>query len=183
MKTNHKHTILVVDDSKAIVSLNVGLLSDEFTVATAYSGEEAIELFMKIKPTVILLDVEMPGIDGIEVCRRIQKLDDGLYTPIIFVTSRGDSNTIAEALNAGGEGYMTKPYSAQELKARIHAAIRTKTLMNELQHANAIIEKERDSIAKIQRSLLPKDLPHLTGYNFFSDYKPSSKAGGIIMIL
>ena len=120
----------------------------------------------------------MPGINGFEVCRRIKELDEGNFTPIIFVTSCGDVDSITEGLDAGGEGYLTKPFDAQELKARINAAIRTKNLLNDLERANASIERERDVIAKIQRSLLPKSLPEIPGFNFFCDYQPSSKAGG-----
>lgn len=174
----NKPTVLAVDDSRAVVSLTTRLLGGDFNVIPAYSGEEAIDQFKKEKPSVILLDVEMPGINGFEVCRRIKELDEGNFTPIIFVTSCGDVDSITEGLDAGGEGYLTKPFDAQELKARINAAIRTKNLLNDLERANASIERERDVIAKIQRSLLPKSLPEIPGFNFFCDYQPSSKAGG-----
>jgi serine phosphatase RsbU (regulator of sigma subunit) len=120
----------------------------------------------------------MPGMNGFDVCRQIKEMDTDNFTPILFITSRDDINSIKEGLDSGGEDYLTKPFNEDELKARINAAIRTKNLLNELEKANAYIEKERDVIANIQRNLLPKSLPEIPGFNFFSEYKPTSKAGG-----
>jgi serine phosphatase RsbU (regulator of sigma subunit) len=170
--------ILVVDDSKTVVSLISKLLSDDYLVLSAHSGEEAIELYKNENPSAILLDVEMPGMNGFDVCREIKSLDAHNFTPILFITSRDDISSIKEGLDSGGEGYLTKPFNEVELKARINAAIRTKNLLSELEKANAYIEKERDVIANIQRNLLPKTLPDISGFNFFSEYKPTSKAGG-----
>lgn len=173
-----KPTVLVVDDSKTVVSLIKRLIESEFNIIPAYSGVEALEKYREIKPALILLDVDMPGMNGFEVCRRIKEMDGAAFTPIIFVTGQKDIESLTEGLNSGGEDYLTKPFNPRELKARINAAIRTRTLLYKLEMANAHIEKERDIIAQLQKGLLPDAPPEISGFKFFCDYQPSSKAGG-----
>ncbi len=81
-------------------------------------------------------------------------------------------------LKVGAEDYLTKPFESEELLARIHAVLRTQKLYNQLMEAYAIIDEGRDTIARIQKSLICKELPNIPGFNFFADYQPSSKASG-----
>lgn len=171
-------TILVVDDSKSIVLLIKEMLKSEFNILTASNGLEAVEACRKDKPDMVLMDVEMPLMDGYEACRRIKALNGSSFTPVIFITSKSDLKSIKEGLQSGAEDYLTKPFEPEELLARVNAGIRTKRLYNQLAQANAIIERERDIIAEIQRSLLCDTPPTVEGLKFFCDYQPSSKAGG-----
>jgi serine phosphatase RsbU (regulator of sigma subunit) len=169
---------MVVDDSKSIVLLIGEMLKNEFNVLTASNGQEAVEMCEKERPDMVLMDVEMPIMNGYEACRRIKSMNTTIFTPIIFITGKKDLTSIKEGLQSGAEDYLTKPFAPEELRARIHAGLRTKRLHTQLAQANAIIERERDVIADIQRSLLCDAPPNIQGLSFFCDYQPSSKAGG-----
>jgi sigma-B regulation protein RsbU (phosphoserine phosphatase) len=178
MTAKRRETILVVDDIQANVLLISKILQKEYNVIQAFSGMEAIEKYLAEKPDLILLDVVMPGIDGYETCRRIKELERNTFTPILFLTAQDDLQSKKEGLMSGAEDFISKPVEMGELTARINAALRTKNLYRQLSDANAEIERERDVIARIQRSLLPETVPDTPGYDFFCDYQPSSKAGG-----
>lgn len=173
-----RFTILVVDDSKSIVLLITEMLKNDFNVIAANNGLAAVEAFQKEPPDMILMDVEMPVMDGYEACRRIKALSASTFVPVIFVTSKKDLKSLKEGLLCGADDYLTKPFEPEELQARINAILHTKRLYNQLAQANAVIERERDLIASIQRSFLCDAPPNIPGFSFFCDYHPSSKAGG-----
>lgn len=171
-------TILVVDDSRPQGYFIKKVLEQDYETLVAFDGMEALELYKQEKPDLILLDIEMPEMDGFEVCRRVKAMSGDTFLPIIFLTSKSDVNSLIKGLQIGAEDYLTKPFAPEELIARIRAALRTKKLYNQLEAANAIIEQERDVIANIQRGLLCDSPPKIPGLKFFMDYQPSSKAGG-----
>jgi two-component system KDP operon response regulator KdpE len=114
--------ILVVDDEpqlRAVLRSTLSALG--FVVADAESGEAAIEMVRKEKFDLILLDVNMPGFGGLETCRTMRQRSD---VSIIMLTVRGRSQDKIEALNAGADGYVTKPFDVNELLARIRATLR-----------------------------------------------------------
>lgn len=115
-------TILVVDDEPQIRRvLRATLSGDGYEVIEAKNGEEAIELVVKEHPDLILLDVNMPGMTGLEACRKIRLSFDG---PIIMVTVRSAEKDKVVALDSGADDYVVKPFSMEELRARIRAALR-----------------------------------------------------------
>ncbi|NIQ01851.1 MAG: response regulator, partial [Nitrospinaceae bacterium] len=171
-------TLLVVDDSRTQVSFMKNILEKEYEIRTAYNGLEAVEQFRDHRPDLVLLDIEMPHMNGYEACREIKAIGRDTFVPIIFITSKNDLQSLKKGLQIGAEDYLTKPFHPEELRARIQVMLRTKSLYNQLEEANAIIEKERDTIANIQRSLLCDEPPEIEGFRFFTDYQPSSKAGG-----
>ena len=174
----HRPKILIVDDSKVIILLIKSVLDEDYHTVTASDGLQAIEVNKKEKPDLILMDVEMPNMDGYEACKIIKEQSKNTFTPIIFITSKNDLQSIKTGLKAGSEDYLTKPFEPEELMVRVQAVLRTKKLYNQLTEAYAIIDRERDTIAQIQKSLLCQELPQISGFNFFADYQPSSKAGG-----
>ena len=114
--------ILVVDDDPQLRrAFRVILTSQGSTVIEARDGNEAIEEIKADCPDLVLLDINMPGIDGFETCRRIRERSD---VPIIVVTVRGDEKDKVLALDAGATDYIVKPFGTQELLARIRAAAR-----------------------------------------------------------
>jgi two-component system KDP operon response regulator KdpE len=114
--------ILVVDDEPQIRRvLRSTLTSHGYVISEAKNGEEAIELARKGKPDLILLDVNMPGISGLETCREIRR---GSNAPIIMLTVRNAERDKVLALDAGADDYVTKPFGIEELLARIRAALR-----------------------------------------------------------
>jgi phosphoserine phosphatase RsbU/P len=171
-------TILVVDDSKAQASFIKKTLDDDYETILATSGLEGLEKYKEIKPDLILLDIEMPHMNGYEVCRRLKAMTENTFVPVIFLTSNTDLDSLTMGLHIGGEDFLTKPFAPEELKARVQAALRTKKQYSQLETAHATVEKERDIIANIQKGLLCDEPPDIEGMRFFTDYQPSSKAGG-----
>ena len=114
--------ILVVDDEPQIRRVLRSTLSFRgYTISEATSGEEALELVPKLKPDLILLDVNLPGISGVDTCREIRRSSDA---PIIMLTVRNAERDKVVALDAGADDYVTKPFGIEELLARIRASLR-----------------------------------------------------------
>ena len=114
--------ILAVEDDERIRSAVKLALEDEgWTVDEAESGEQAIDLFSRTQPDVVLIDIMLPGIDGFELCRTIRRTSD---VPVVMVTARNDTHDIVAGLEAGADDYLTKPFAAKELSARIRALLR-----------------------------------------------------------
>jgi two-component system KDP operon response regulator KdpE len=114
--------ILIVDDEPNILAAVAPLLrSRGYDVLTTMSGKGAIELVERDNPDLIVLDLGLPDIDGVEVCRLLR---DGRVTPIIVLSARGAERDKVAALDAGADDYVTKPFGAEELLARIRVALR-----------------------------------------------------------
>lgn len=114
--------ILIIEDDKTILNfLSISLKTNGYRFETAGSGLEGISLFLANSPDVILLDLGLPDIDGIEVIRQIRESSD---VPVIVVSARGQEREKVEALDAGADDYITKPFSIGELLARVRAALR-----------------------------------------------------------
>src|SRR5437762_4857582 len=114
--------VLIVDDEPSILAAMAPLLrSRAYEVSTATSGKGALEAVEHDKPDLIILDLGLPDMDGIEICRLIR---DGSATPIIVLSARGKEADKVEALDAGADDYVTKPFGREELLARIRAALR-----------------------------------------------------------
>ena len=115
-------SVLVIEDDvriRRIVAMS--LRAEGLDVREAGSGEEGLATLGEHEVDVILLDLMLPGIDGFEVCRRIRQTSD---TPVIMVTARADSSDVVDGLEAGADDYVTKPFVARELSARIRALVR-----------------------------------------------------------
>ena len=116
------HRILVVDDEKLIVKgIKFSLEQESMEVDAAYDGEEAFKLAKSNNYSLILLDVMLPKIDGLEVCRMIREFSN---VPIIMVTAKGEDMDKIMGLEYGADDYITKPFNILELKARIKAILR-----------------------------------------------------------
>jgi two-component system KDP operon response regulator KdpE len=122
--------ILIVDDEPQIRRvLRTTLTSQGYTVAEARTGDEALEQIRNERPDLILLDVNMPGISGLETCREIRSSSD---IPIIMLTVRSSEHDKVQALDAGADDYVTKPFGSEELMARIRAGLRRAAPMESL---------------------------------------------------
>src|SRR3990170_857084 len=116
--------VLVVEDEANIAGfIRRGLIYKGYEVDLAASGEEALESVQRSLPDLVILDLMLPGIDGIEVCRRLRAADD---LPIIMLTARDSVSDKVEGLESGADDYMTKPFEFEELLARVRAALRRK---------------------------------------------------------
>jgi two-component system, OmpR family, response regulator RegX3 len=115
-------TILLVEDEDSFVeALTVGLKREGFRVQTAQDGAEALELFDVVKPDLVLLDVMLPKISGVDVCRELRRRST---VPIIMVTAKGSEIDTVVGLEVGADDYVTKPYRLRELVARMRAVLR-----------------------------------------------------------
>jgi DNA-binding response OmpR family regulator len=115
--------ILVVEDDPAILlALRENLSYEGYTVMEARRGDEALSRLAAFKPDLLILDIMLPGINGLEVCRRIRKIDRRL--PILMVTARGEETDKVSGLDVGADDYLTKPFSLPELLARVRALLR-----------------------------------------------------------
>ncbi len=141
--------ILVVDDAPANVRvLETRLRKDGYEVVVARDGEQALAAVRETQPDLILLDIMMPKIDGIEVCRRL-KADPALgFTPIIMVTAMTDSKDLVAGFEAGGDDYLTKPVDRQALAARVKSMLRIKALHDTVQEQ---AERLKAQAAQLER--------------------------------
>ncbi len=120
---NKKYHIAVIDDEKSIQQTLTLALEQENYIVTAYnSGQHALDNIFQNLPDLIILDIMMPGLDGISFCSLFRESDK--TTPIIFVTSRADETTKIEALERGGDDYISKPFSIKELMVRVKVCLK-----------------------------------------------------------
>lgn len=120
-----KVKILVVDDEKDIIELvRYNLEKEGFVVISATDGEKALELVSIEEPEMIILDLILPGIDGLDVCRELKINDQTSSIPIIMLTAKGEESDIVVGLELGADDYITKPFSPRVLVARIKAVLR-----------------------------------------------------------
>jgi two-component system phosphate regulon response regulator PhoB len=118
-------TILVIEDEEDILELiRYNLEREGYRVVCAESGEKGLEIARRQRPDLLLLDLMLPGLDGLEVCKRL-KTDSSIATlPIVMVTARGEEADVVTGLELGAEDYVTKPFSPRVLVARVRAVLR-----------------------------------------------------------
>ncbi|WP_173275861.1 response regulator transcription factor [Paenibacillus sp. NEAU-GSW1] len=122
--------ILVVEDEADLrVLICMYLDKHGFEVCTAGTGEEALALFSSAKPDVVILDIELPDMEGTDICRKIREISD---VPLIFVTCRRDRDDIYNGLAIGADDYVTKPFDPAELVARVQGHLRKRNLFQSI---------------------------------------------------
>ncbi|MCD8156468.1 MAG: response regulator transcription factor [Clostridiales bacterium] len=130
--------VLVVDDEKLIVKgIRFSLIRDGMEVDCAYDGEEALEMARNKEYDIILLDIMLPKMDGLEVCQTIREFSD---VPIVMLTAKGEDMDKILGLEYGADDYITKPFNILEVKARIKAIMRRTARSHEIQNPNLIID-------------------------------------------
>lgn len=133
--------ILVVDDSEPNrVLLRSLLVLEGYDVSTAGDGAEALRAALAAPPDLVLLDVMMPEMSGYDVCRSLKTYEQTADVPVIFVTAKGEVNEKVIGLEVGGDDYISKPFHPDELRARVRAALRTKSMRDRLR-------RERENLA------------------------------------
>lgn len=135
-------TILVADDSPVSRKLvERSLPAEQYTVLLASSGHEALDLFTKRQPAVVITDWLMPDLSGVELCQRIRTESDRAYTYIILLTGVSDKDKVVIGLEAGADDYLTKPFHPEELLARVGVGRRILKLHNEIEAKNGQLEQ------------------------------------------
>ena len=147
--------VLVVDDIPQNVRLLEAVLSPKgFRVATASSGEEALDVLSKEHPDIVLLDILMPGMDGYEVCRRIREDPGTAFLPVIMITASGEQEKI-RAIESGADDFVNKPFDQAELLARVRSLVRVKRYHDTIQNQAAELarwNRELSSASRIRSS-------------------------------
>jgi heavy metal response regulator len=153
--------ILLVEDDKGIVRfVRKGLLENSFSVDVAANGEEGLNAVLRMKYDLVVLDILLPKMDGREVLKRIRSTD--VQTPVIFLTAKDSEGDIVHGLNLGADDYLTKPFSFNELLARIQAILRREKVVNlssRFQVSNLILEPDGHRVfrEKTKIELTPKE--------------------------
>jgi phosphoserine phosphatase RsbU/P len=176
-------SILIVDDTEANVDILVEMLGDDFDVSVAMDGSSALEQVAAEAPDLVLLDIMMPGISGIEVLERMKKDELLRHIPIIMISALGEIETVVHCIERGAEDYLSKPFDPVLLRARINASLDKKRFHDaEKQYLDTIVKtqaelhKEISEAADYVRSLLPEPLsgPITAAWRFI----PSTQLGG-----
>ena len=164
--SNELVKILVVDDEQAIVrALTAALEARGYQVIAAQTGHDALERTATFGPDLILLDIGLPDLDGVEVCRRIRRWSD---VPIVMLTAVGTDDTKVQALDEGADDYVTKPFSTPELLARVRVALRHRGARPEsgdalLEVGNLVVDlpHHRARVGDVDLDLTPKEFGFL----------------------
>ena len=150
--------ILVVDDDTNICELlRLYLTKEGYQVTTANDGEEGLDKFNQVKPDMVLLDVMMPKMDGLEVCRRIRKLGN---TPVMMLTAKGETTDKVNGLKQGADDYITKPFSAAYLKARIFNLLEQRKKLQALYCASLLPASTEQPLAGKKETTTPALSPN-----------------------
>jgi two-component system phosphate regulon response regulator PhoB len=122
-----KTQILIIEDEEDIRELvRYNLEREQFEVREAESGEDGLQAVRKSKPDLILLDLMLPGKDGLQICRELKRVDDTAGIPVVMMTAKGEESDIVTGLELGAEDYIVKPFSPKVLVARVKAVLRRK---------------------------------------------------------
>ncbi|HYP20397.1 MAG TPA: response regulator transcription factor, partial [Chloroflexia bacterium] len=145
--------VLVVDDEEIIVEmLTMGLNYEGFEVSVARTGFEALEQARSAKPDIVVLDVMLPGVDGVEVCRRLRAAGD---VGILMLTARGEVEDRVMGLDSGADDYLVKPFTFRELLARVGAILRRKgvNLQQALRVGDLVLDRQTRRVTRGDRAI------------------------------
>jgi len=189
--------VLIADDNTANLRiLRMRLGADGYDVVTAADGDEALAAARESAPDLILLDIMMPKVDGIEVCRRLKKEHGPAFTPIILVTAMTDAKDIVAGLEAGADEYLTKPVDHAALSARVRSMLRIKALHDtvaaqaeEIARWNATLERrvaeqvgELERVSRLKRFFSPQLAEAIVGGGAADPLKPHRREISVVFL-
>ncbi len=141
--------ILVVDDTPANIQVLAGTLRDKgYQISVATNGKQALEVVERMQPDLILLDVMMPEMDGFETCRRLKAAEQSRQIPVIFLTARTDTADIVQGFDLGAVDYVSKPFNAPELLARVNTHLTIDELRRNLAAKNAELARAHELVRR-----------------------------------
>ena len=175
-------SLLVVDDDEMNRVMLTRLLTREgYAVTGANDGAAALELVGKHSFDLVLLDIRMPGIDGLQVLETLRKTRSVAELPIIMATAEDSSSDVVRALKLGANDYVTKPRDFSVVLARVQTQLSLKRAKDELEATNARMKRDLEAAAKVQRALMPNSLPKVRDIRFVWDFVPCDELGGDIL--
>lgn len=147
-----KPLVLIVDDMpRNLQVLGSILMEEDFEIAVATNGVEAVKVALEILPDLILLDVMMPEMDGFTACRKLKEIPATQDIPIIFITARVEVSDIVKGFESGGMDYITKPFKKQELMVRINTHLKLSLARRKLEQMNAELSVSQEEIRQLER--------------------------------
>src|SRR6266567_7478987 len=159
-----ERTILVVEDERAIAeAVRARLESEGYQVSVVHDGPQAIEAAASERPDLVVLDLMLPGMDGLEVCQEIQKRD---WIPVLMLTARTEEADKVAGFAVGADDYLTKPFSMRELTARVRAIIRRMERIEEMTPSDSVVRFDLTVDASRRRVLKGNDEVPLTPLEF-----------------
>lgn len=123
---NNKPRILIIDDERFNINALHAALKSDYRIMAAMSGEQALSVIERKLPDLILLDINMPGMDGYEVCRRVKQSEHTQHIPVVFISALSDSDNESYGLDLGASDYISKPFNVKVVRARVRSQIRLK---------------------------------------------------------
>src|ERR1017187_823093 len=179
-------SILVVDDAPANLQVLTGMLKDRgYKTRPVPSGKLSLQAAKAHRPDLILLDINMPEMNGYEVCEHLKADEQLKGIPVIFISALTEQLDKVKAFAIGGVDYLTKPFQMEELHARVETHLKLRRLQIELEEYSQHLELARERIQLdlelargVQRGFLPLRLPEVPGYEFFAHYEPAYEVGG-----
>ena len=190
MSKNSRAQILVVDDDAISRKILVQLLASAgYECRECDDGTKALELIYANQPSLLLLDFDMPGLDGADVLKRLRSDNNPAVAqiPAIMLTGHGSEESEVRCLQAGADDFVTKPINAAVLRARIETQLRLRSMRRQLERQNDELEEWRYSLERdlaaarlTQQSLIPQKPPNLPGWEVAACYRPVIQVGGDI---
>jgi DNA-binding response OmpR family regulator len=156
-----KYLILIIEDEPDILAvIEYNLRKEGYDVISSTDGEKGLGLVMQSSPDLVLLDLMLPGLDGLEVCRKVKENRETRAIPIIMVTAKGEESDIVLGLGIGADDYVVKPFSPKELISRVKAVLRRGGLKEEIGQSPKIKYKELEiNPVKFEASVEGQSLP------------------------
>jgi serine phosphatase RsbU (regulator of sigma subunit)/CheY-like chemotaxis protein len=177
--------VLAVDDTPMNLEIVIGILTPEYQVKAATSGAAALRIVEKQLPDIILLDIMMPGMNGLEVCRKLKEDPRSADIPVIFLTAKDQTEDEAEGFELGAADYILKPVNPPILQARVKTHLALKQSMDALQKTSAALARAKKRMElelnvgrDIQQSMLPADIPHRKEVTLCASMEAAREVGG-----
>jgi len=171
--------VIVVDDdvvSRMVLQRVVEGLGHECLAVE--TGSSALEEYGRAGADVIITDWIMPGVDGLELCRRVRRQTGQGYAYLVVISGRSDRQDVLSGMRAGADGYLTKPIFPEELEMQLIAAARVTELHRRLTEKQLVMDDELERAAEVQRRLLPRSVPVVPGYDIAGACVPSWSVAG-----
>ncbi|MFC2042938.1 PP2C family protein-serine/threonine phosphatase [Chloroflexota bacterium] len=177
--SRHHEEILIVDDTPANLRLLSQMLTSQgYSVRAVTSGARALESVRASVPSLILLDIRMPDMDGYEVCSELKDNERTCDIPVIFISALNEIEDKVKAFKLGGVDYITKPFQMEEVLARTETHLALRNLQKQLQDAIDKFERELQMAGKLQESFLPRKLPVFPDWDLAAKLLPANETSG-----
>jgi signal transduction histidine kinase/ligand-binding sensor domain-containing protein/DNA-binding response OmpR family regulator len=156
VKMPHKQRVLIVEDNQDVRLYVAGLINSEYSIFEAENGKQALDIARKKNPDLVITDVMMPEMNGMEFCRRLKKDIEISHIPIIMLTARADIEDKLEGLELGADDYIEKPFEAEELKLRIRNIFKQRDRLRNRLNKDAVLRPEEITVTSIDAKFLQK---------------------------